>query len=82
VRGYWTKEGNHFYYIDYANSKGNLNGIQVASFDDDYRLDTVINAKTGQFIRDGEWVLKNNQQLNILPMVMPAFRRFQRKIYL
>lgn len=79
VRGYWTKEGNHFYYIDYANSKGNLNGIQVASFDDDYRLDTVINAKTGQFIRDGEWVLKNNQQLNILPNGDASFQTIPTK---
>ncbi|MBK0064697.1 MULTISPECIES: LPS export ABC transporter permease LptG [unclassified Acinetobacter] len=79
VRGYWTKEGNNFYYIDYANSKGNLNGIQVAAFDQDYRLNSVVKAQTGQFIQDGEWILKNNQQLNILQNGDASFQNIATK---
>ena len=38
VQGYWTREGQRFIYIDYANSEGELKHIQMLDFDDQYRL--------------------------------------------
>ena len=34
VKGYWTREGNRFIYIDYANAKGQLKNVQMLDFDD------------------------------------------------
>lgn len=66
VNGYWTREGQRFVYIDYANSKGQLKQVQMLDFDQAYRLDSVLNAEQGQFMKDGQWKLENAQQMNIL----------------
>ncbi len=42
VRGYWSREGNRFIYIDYANAQGQLKNVQVVDFDDNYRLRRII----------------------------------------
>ncbi|SPL70806.1 LPS export ABC transporter permease LptG [Acinetobacter stercoris] len=65
VRGYWSREGQRFIYIDYANSSGNLNRVQVSDFDENYRLQSVIHAEQGKFVKNGEWTLENTQQLSI-----------------
>ncbi|WP_445114690.1 LPS export ABC transporter permease LptG [Acinetobacter sp. WZC-1] len=67
VKGYWTREGQRFIYIDYANSQGRLQQIQVVDFDQDYRLQSLLNAEQGQFIRNGQWELNNATQVSILP---------------
>ena len=36
VRGYWTREGQRFIYIDYANSLGQLKGVEALDFDEKY----------------------------------------------
>lgn len=62
VRGYWSKEGQNFIYIDYANAKGELRQVQQLTFDDNYHLQSWLNAKTGQFSNSGQWQLHNVQQ--------------------
>lgn len=67
VKGYWTREGQRFIYIDYANSKGQLKQVQVVDFDENYRLENVLNAEQGQFVKNGQWGLKNSDQVVIQP---------------
>lgn len=38
VKGYWTREGQRFIYIDYANAQGQLKHVQVVDFDEGYHL--------------------------------------------
>lgn len=66
VNGYWTREGQRFIYIDYANSKGQLKHVQMLDFDQEYRLDSVLNAEQGQFVKNGQWTLENALQMNVL----------------
>ncbi|MDH0565529.1 LPS export ABC transporter permease LptG [Acinetobacter courvalinii] len=66
VKGYWTREGQRFIYIDYANSKGQLRNIQSIDFDQDYRLQSFVNAEKGQFVKDGEWTLEQSHQVDLL----------------
>ena len=66
VRGYWTREGQRFVYIDYANAQGDLSQIQVLDFNDQYRLNGVLQAQRGQFLQGGEWQIENVQQMDIL----------------
>lgn len=68
VNGYWTREGQRFIYIDYANSKGQLKHVQMLDFDQNYRLDSVLNAEQGQFVKDGQWTLDNAKQMKILEL--------------
>ena len=67
VRGYWTREGQRFIYVDYANAQGNLSQIQVVDFDKQYRLKGVLNAERGQFERNGQWLVNEAKQMDILP---------------
>lgn len=66
VRGYWSREGNRFIYIDYANAQGQLKNVQVVDFDDHYRLRGTLSADQGQFIKDGSWLLNQTEQMDIL----------------
>lgn len=66
VKGYWSREGQRFIYIDYANSQGQLRNIQVIDFDKDYRLQSFVNAEKGQFIKDGQWALEQSHQVDLL----------------
>lgn len=66
VKGYWTREGQRFIYIDYANSKGQLRNIQSIDFDQDYRLQSFVNAERGQFVKDGKWTLEQSHQVDLL----------------
>ncbi|MDV2470408.1 LPS export ABC transporter permease LptG [Acinetobacter chinensis] len=66
VRGYWTREGQRFIYIDYANAQGQLNNIQVIDFDNNYRLRGTLNAEQGAFVKDGSWELEKTRQMDIL----------------
>ncbi|OTG86268.1 LPS export ABC transporter permease LptG [Acinetobacter sp. ANC 3813] len=66
VKGYWSREGQRFIYIDYANSQGQLKNVQVVDFDDNYRLRGTLEADEGQFVKDGSWTLKNAKQVDIL----------------
>ncbi|ALH94589.1 LPS export ABC transporter permease LptG [Acinetobacter equi] len=66
VRGYWTREGQRFIYIDYANSLGQLKGVEALDFDEKYNLRATISAEQGNFITDGRWDLKDAKELDIL----------------
>lgn len=66
VRGYWSREGNRFIYIDYANAQGQLKNVQVVDFDDHYRLRGTLSADQGQFVKDGSWLLNQTEQMDIL----------------
>lgn len=67
VRGYWTREGQRFIYIDYANAKGQLDQIQVLDFDHDYRLVSTLNAAKGEFLNQQQWRLDRVNQIDIFP---------------
>ncbi|MCF0264894.1 LPS export ABC transporter permease LptG [Acinetobacter sp. I-MWF] len=66
VKGYWTREGQRFIYIDYANSQGTLKQVQVVDFDENYRMKSLLNSEEGQFFKEGQWNLKNSAQVNLL----------------
>ncbi|ANF82773.1 LPS export ABC transporter permease LptG [Acinetobacter sp. NCu2D-2] len=66
VRGYWTREGQRFIFIDYANAKGELKNVQMVDFDQDYRLRSTLRAQDGQFVQDGSWKLNQTEEVNIL----------------
>ncbi|WP_089605227.1 LPS export ABC transporter permease LptG [Acinetobacter piscicola] len=66
VKGYWTREGQRFIYIDYANSQGTLKQVQVIDFDDNYRMKSLLNSEQGKFVHDGQWNLQNSTQVNLL----------------
>ena len=66
VKGYWSREGQRFIYIDYANSQGQLRNIQPRDFDQDYRLQSFVIAQQGQFLKEGEWALKQSHQVDLL----------------
>lgn len=65
VKGYWTREGQRFIYIDYANSQGQLNNVNMYDFDQEYRLNSVLQAEKGQFVQNGQWSLNQAQQMDI-----------------
>ena len=67
VKGYWTREGDRFIYIDYANAKGELSKLQVVDFDNTHHLKGVLNAEAGQFVRDGQWNIHKALEMNVLP---------------
>jgi lipopolysaccharide export system permease protein len=67
VKGYWTRDGQRFIYIDYANAQGQLKHVQVVDFDEGYHLKGVLNAAQGQFVKDGDWNLERVSQVDILP---------------
>ena len=66
VKGYWSREGQRFIYIYYANSQGQLRNIQTIDFDQDYRLQSFVIAQQGQFLKEGEWALKQSHQVDLL----------------
>lgn len=66
VKGYWSREGQRFIYIDYANSQGQIKDVQVVDFDDNYRLRGTLDADQGNFIKDGAWTLQNAIQMDML----------------
>lgn len=68
VRGYWTKEGQRFVYIDYANAKGELHQVQVLDFDANNRLVATLNAQKGQFAQAQQWHLQQVDQVDIFPL--------------
>lgn len=66
VKGYWSREGQRFIYIDYANSAGQLNHITVLDLDQNYNMRSTTVADRGQFVANGHWDLSNAQQMDIL----------------
>lgn len=66
VKGYWSREGQRFIYIDYANSQGQLRNIQAIDFDQNYRLQSFVTAEKGQFLKDGQWTLDKSHQVDLL----------------
>lgn len=67
VSGYWTREGQRFIYIDYANSSGQLKNIQVIDLDVNNNLRGVVTAEQGNFVKNGMWSLDNIKQTDVLP---------------
>ena len=66
VRGYWTREGNQFVYIDYANSQGQLHQVQTLQIDQNYRIRTLRYGQSAQFRHD-HWQLQQVEQVDIAP---------------
>jgi lipopolysaccharide export system permease protein len=67
VKGYWTREGQRFIYIDYANSLGQLRDIKVYDLDNNYNMRGITAAKEGVFVQDGSWALKDVKEVDVLP---------------
>ena len=67
VKGYWSREGQRFVYIDYANAQGQLRHVQALNFDQNYRLESFMTAVQGQFQQQGQWTLQQTQQVDVLP---------------
>ena len=67
VKGYWSREGQRFVYIDYANAQGQLRHVQALNFDQNYRLESFMTAAQGQFQQQGQWTLQQTQQVDVLP---------------
>lgn len=65
VRGYWTREAQRFIYINYANSEGELKGIQILDFDNNYHLRQTLNAEGGHFQKNGQWQLNDVTQMTV-----------------
>lgn len=65
VKGYWTREDQRFIYIDYANSKGELRNVEMIDFDQQYRINSILEADEGKFVENGHWKLNNAQQMDI-----------------
>ena len=82
VRGYWTREGQRFIYVDYANAQGNLSQIQVVDFDEQYRLKGVLNAERGQFERNGQWLVNEAKQMIFCHKDMPLCCHIRHYLYL
>lgn len=65
VNGYWSREGQRFIYIQYANAQGDLKQVRMLDFDDDYRLKSVLDADDGKFVQNGQWKLNQIKQMDI-----------------
>ena len=66
VHGYWTREGQRFIFIDYANSEGKLSQVQLIDLNDNYRISRILNAQSGQFT-DHTWQLQRVQSVSLQP---------------
>ncbi|ONG37898.1 LPS export ABC transporter permease LptG [Alkanindiges hydrocarboniclasticus] len=67
VRGYWTREGNRYIYVNYANSMGQLKQIEVIDLDEKYRIRQTLTAQTGAFKQNQQWQLQQVEQIQIQP---------------
>jgi lipopolysaccharide export system permease protein len=62
VQGYWTRDGNRYIYIDYANSLGQLKNIHVLEMDDNRHLRQTLSAQSGHYKNEQQWMLQNIQR--------------------
>lgn len=65
VYGYWTREGNRYIYVDYANSLGQLKQVDIIDLNDKYRITQTTSAQTGEYDANKQWRLKDVQQSQI-----------------
>ena len=62
VYGYWTREGNRYIYVDYANSLGQLKQVDIIDLDDQYHITQTTSAQTGEYDANKQWRLKGVEQ--------------------
>lgn len=67
VEGYWTREGERYIYVGYADTLGNLKNIRMIDLDSNKHLVQITYAETGIFQQDQQWQLKQIQQTKIQP---------------
>ena len=67
VEGYWTREGERYIYIGYADTLGQLKNIRMIDLDQNKRLQQITYAETGVFQQNQHWQLKQVRQMLILP---------------
>lgn len=65
VSGYWTKEGNRFIFVDYADALGQLKNVHVLDMDDNGHLQQTLLAEQGRFEHDQQWQFSNVQMSTI-----------------
>lgn len=67
VHGYWTREGNRYIYVNYANSMGQLKQVEVIDLNEKYRITQTLTAQTGEFMQNQQWQLESVNQIKIQP---------------
>lgn len=67
VHGYWTREGNRYIYVDYANTLGQLKRVQVIDLNEKYRITQTLRAQTGDFLQNQQWQLGQVNHVQIQP---------------
>jgi lipopolysaccharide export system permease protein len=67
VEGYWTREGERYIYIGYADTLGQLKNIRMIDLDQNKRLQQITYAETGVFLKEQQWQLKQVRQMLIRP---------------
>ncbi len=67
VEGYWTREGERYIYIGYADTLGQLRNIRMIDLDQHKRLQQITYAETGIFQQNQQWQLKQVKQMLIQP---------------
>ncbi|WP_026471709.1 LPS export ABC transporter permease LptG [Alkanindiges illinoisensis] len=67
VHGYWTREGNRYIYVNYANSMGQLKQVEVIDLNEKYRITQTLTAQTGEFMQNQQWQLESVNQIQIQP---------------
>lgn len=57
--GLWAKDGGHFINIRDLLADGRLSDIRIYEFDDQYRLRSLLQARTGSWMESGFWRLES-----------------------
>lgn len=57
--GLWLKDGHSFINVREVMPDASLRGVRVYTFDADYRLRTISEAETGNYVPSGHWRLTN-----------------------
>ena len=65
VEGYWTREGERYIYIGYADTQGQLRHVRMIDLDQNKRLQQITYAETGIFQQDQQWHMKQVRQMLI-----------------
>ena len=76
VYGYWTREGNRYIYVSYANSMGQLKQVQVIDLNEKYRITQTLSAQTGEFSANQQWTLDQVNQVQIQPDGSAVLKRY------
>jgi len=77
--GLWVKDDGRFVNVREVLPDATLSGIRIFEFDRDYRMLSIVDAKSGQFLGDGIWQLQDitKTQFNSKQVVVGNVLAFQ-----